>query len=164
MVATTDVHITDTLDGTDARSFLRRIDPSLLLSIIVPSLVPTGDEHRTVLELHAPDASPYYIGVFLVGAYQETLGELHNLFGDTDAVHVRVYEDGSYSVDHVVEGDSVEDVLAYVQFDRRMLTERVRRAVEAALREGKITLEESALLRRRYGQSLSGYTYLDQRS
>ena len=119
---------------------------------------------RTVLELHAPDASPYYIGVFLVGAYQETLGELHNLFGDTDAVHVRVYEDGSYSVDHVVEGDSVEDVLAYVQFDRRMLTERVRRAVEAALREGKITLEESALLRRRYGQSLSGYTYLDQRS
>jgi arginine decarboxylase len=119
---------------------------------------------RTVLELHAPDANPYYIGVFLVGAYQETLGELHNLFGDTDAVHVRVYEDGSYSVDHVVEGDSVEDVLAYVQFDRRMLTERVRRAVEAALREGKITLEESALLRRRYGQSLSGYTYLDQRS
>jgi arginine decarboxylase len=119
---------------------------------------------RTVLELHPPDGNPYYIGVFLVGAYQETLGELHNLFGDTDAVHVRVYEDGSYSVDHVVEGDSIEDVLSYVQFDRRTLTERVRQAVEEALRKGEITLEESALLRRRYRQSLFGYTYLDQRS
>jgi arginine decarboxylase len=117
---------------------------------------------RSVLALHTPTDRPYYIGVFLVGAYQETLGELHNLYGDTDAVHVRVYDDGSYSVEQVVEGDSVEDVLSYVQFDRRLLTERVRRAVEAALREGKITLEESALLRRRYVQGLSGYTYLDQ--
>ena len=117
---------------------------------------------RHVLELHAPTGRPYYIGVFLVGAYQETLGELHNLFGDTDAVHVHVYEDGTYAVEQVVEGDSVEDVLAYVQYDRRMLTERVRRSVEEALRKGGITLEESALLRRRYGQGLSGYTYMDR--
>ena len=119
---------------------------------------------RSVLELHAPDDRPYYIGVFLLGAYQETLGELHNLFGDTDAVHVRIYENNTYSVDHVVEGDSVEDVLAYVQFDRRTLSEQVRRAVEEALRKGEISIEESALLRRRYRQSLSGYTYLDPRS
>jgi arginine decarboxylase len=118
---------------------------------------------RNVLQLHPPNGQPYYIGVFLVGAYQETLGELHNLFGDTDAVHVLIDDAGSYSVEHVVEGDSIEDVLSYVQFDRRTLSERVRRAVERALQEGKITLEESALLRRRYGQSLSGYTYLDQK-
>ncbi len=119
---------------------------------------------RSVLELHPPDDRPYYIGVFLLGAYQETLGELHNLFGDTDAVHVRIYENNTYSVDHVVEGDSVEDVLAYVQFDRRTLSEQVRRAVEEALRKGEISIEDSALLRRRYHQSLSGYTYLDPRS
>jgi arginine decarboxylase len=119
---------------------------------------------RNVLQLHTPNDQPYYIAVFLVGAYQETLGELHNLFGDTDAVHLRIDDNGSYRVEHVVEGDSIEDVLAYVQFDRRMLSERVRRAVERALRESKISLEESALLRRRYAQSLSGYTYLDQKS
>jgi arginine decarboxylase len=117
---------------------------------------------RTALELHAPSGLPYYVAAFLVGAYQETLGELHNLFGDTDAVHVHLFEDGSYGVEHVVEGDSVEDVLSYVQYDRRLLTERVRRAVETALRKGEITIEESALLRRRYGQGLSGYTYLEQ--
>jgi arginine decarboxylase len=117
---------------------------------------------RSALELHAPSGRPYYVGAFLVGAYQETLGELHNLFGDTDAVHVHLFEDGSYGVEHVVEGDSVEDVLSYVQYDRRLLNERVRRAVETALRKGEITLEESALLRRRYGQGLSGYTYLEQ--
>jgi arginine decarboxylase len=117
---------------------------------------------RKVLELHAPDGRPYFVGVFLVGAYQETLGELHNLFGDTDAVHVHLDGDGSYSVEHVVEGDTVEEVLSYVQYDRRDLAERVRRATERAHRRGDITLEELRLLRRRYEQGLSGYTYLDQ--
>ncbi len=116
---------------------------------------------RGVLELHEPNGHPYYLGVFLVGAYQETLGELHNLFGDTDAVHVRIEPSGRYSIQQVVEGDSVEEVLSYVQYDRRDLSERVRRAIEEALRKGDITLEESALLRRRYEQGLSGYTYLD---
>ena len=115
----------------------------------------------SVLELHEPNDRPYYLGAFLVGAYQETLGELHNLFGDTDAVHVRIDASGRYSIQQVVEGDSIEDVLSYVQYDRRDLTERVRRAIEAALHKGEITLEESALLRRRYEQGLSGYTYLD---
>ncbi len=66
-----------------------------------------------------------------------------------------------YSIEQVVEGDSVEEVLSYVQYDRRDLSERVRRAIETALYKGNITLEESALLRRRYEQGLSGYTYLD---
>ncbi len=87
---------------------------------------------------------------------------MHNLFGDTDAVHVQVDDAGNYSIGSVVEGDTVEEVLSYVQYDRRMLVERVRLAIENALRKGTITLEESALLRRRYTQALSGYTYLDQ--
>jgi arginine decarboxylase len=117
---------------------------------------------KDVLELHAFTGAPYYIGMFLVGAYQEILGDLHNLFGDTDAVHVRLENDGTYSVDHVVEGDAVDDVLHYVQYDRRALIEKVRRTIEEALREGRISLEESARLRRRYQQGLEEYTYLSR--
>ncbi len=117
---------------------------------------------KDVIELHAFDGSPYFIGVFLVGAYQEILGDLHNLFGDTDAVHVRLEEGGEYSVDHVVEGEDVADVLQYVQYERRPLIEKVRQTVESALRRGQITLEESARLRRRYQQGLEEYTYLSR--
>jgi arginine decarboxylase len=117
---------------------------------------------KDVLEMHPFDGSPYYIGVFLVGAYQEILGDLHNLFGDTDAVHVRLEEGGEYSVDHVVEGENVTDVLQYVQYETRPLVEKVRQTVEAALRRGQITLEESARLRRRYQQGLEEYTYLSR--
>jgi arginine decarboxylase len=115
-----------------------------------------------VLELHAWNGEPYLIGMFLVGAYQEILGDLHNLFGDTDAVHVRLDEDGHYSVDHVVEGDDVSEVLAYVQYEHRALKEKVRRITEDALRRGAISLEESTRLRRRYAQGLQEYTYLDR--
>ena len=103
---------------------------------------------------------PYLIGVFLVGAYQEILGDLHNLFGDTDAVHVRLEADGAYTVEHVVEGDDVSDVLRYVQYDPKSLIEKVRRTSEAALREGRIGLEDSARLRERYARGLRDYTYL----
>lgn len=122
------------------------------------------DQHdvKDVLELHAWNGEPYLIGMFLVGAYQEILGDLHNLFGDTNAVHVRLGEDGHYSIDHVVEGDDVSDVLAYVQYERRALKEKVRRITEDALRRGTISLEESARLRRRYAQGLQEYTYLDR--
>jgi arginine decarboxylase len=115
---------------------------------------------KDVLELHPWNNQPYYIGMFLVGAYQEILGDYHNLFGDTDAVHVRLGADGRYEVEHVVEGDAVTDVLRYVQYDRATLIERVRRTIEIAMREGQISLEESARLRRRYEEGLSEYTYL----
>jgi len=115
---------------------------------------------KDVLELHAWNGEPYYIGVFLLGAYQEILGDLHNLFGDTDAVHVRIDDDGGYQIEHVVEGDDVSDVLNYVQYDRNQLMERVRQTVEAALRRGQITVEDSARLRRRYKEGLEEYTYL----
>ena len=117
---------------------------------------------KSVLELHPFGGDGYYIGVFLVGAYQEILGDLHNLFGDTDAVHVRLSDDGGYTVDHVVEGDTVQEVLQYVQHDPRDLSERVRRTIEKSLRAGQITLEESARLRKRYEQGLRDHTYLSR--
>jgi arginine decarboxylase len=118
------------------------------------------EDEKSVIELHPFDGSPYFLGVFMVGAYQEILGDLHNLFGDTDAVHVRLDDQGGYEIEHVVEGDAVSDVLSYVQYDCRALIEKVRRTIEIALRKGKISLEDSALLRRRYEQGLREYTYL----
>jgi arginine decarboxylase len=117
---------------------------------------------KDVLELHPWDGSPYFIGIFLVGAYQEILGDLHNLFGDTDAVHVRLDGDGRYKVEHVVEGDEVTDVLRYVQYDKAQLIEKVRRTIEDAMDVGKISLEESARLRRHYEHGLQEYTYLSR--
>jgi arginine decarboxylase len=117
---------------------------------------------KDVLELHPWNGQPYYIGIFLVGAYQEILGDLHNLFGDTDAVHVRQSEEGGYTVEHVVEGDAVDEVLAYVQYDRRTLVEKVRRTIEQALRKNEMTSEESARLVKRYEQGLQEYTYLSR--
>ncbi len=118
---------------------------------------------KSVLELHAlqPD-TPYYLGAFLVGAYQEILGDLHNLFGDTNTVHVSLDAEEGYSIDGVVTGDTVTDVLRYVRYNRGDLVARVRQAAEAALRAKRMTLEESRHLVRRYEEGLSGYTYLEQ--
>ena len=120
-------------------------------------------EARNVLELHPFTGEPYYVAVFLVGAYQEILGDLHNLFGDTDAVHVRFRAEGGYTLEHVVEGDRVEDVLEYVQYERKALGEQVRRTTERALREGRMSIEEATRLRGRYAQGLEGSTYLSSR-
>ena len=118
------------------------------------------DDEKKAIELHSLNGKPYYIGVFLVGAYQEILGDLHNLFGDTDAVHVRLHETDGYVVEHVVEGDDVSQVLSYVQYDLRALVESMRRTVEQALRDGRIDLDDSKLLRRRFEEGLRQYTYL----
>ncbi|HET9888393.1 MAG TPA: biosynthetic arginine decarboxylase [bacterium] len=119
---------------------------------------------KQVIELHALNGQPYYIGIFLIGAYQEILGDLHNLFGDTNAVHVSVDVEGKPILDDVVEQDTVADVLGYVGFDRRDLRARMRRAVERALQRGNITLKESALFLRHYENGLSGTTYLEEES
>ena len=111
------------------------------------------------LELHSPNGGEYLIATFLVGAYQEILGDLHNLFGDTDAVHVKIDGD-DYSVEKVVKGDSVSEVLSYVQYNKDSLVSRVRRSVEAALREKRITMAESGRFMKRYEEALEGYTYL----
>lgn len=118
------------------------------------------DVKRT-LRLHKlKEDQSYYLGAFLVGAYQETLGDLHNLFGDTNAVHVSLGEDGKYQLEHVVVGDTVSEVLSYVEYDRIDLVRRVRDTAELAVRRGEMTFEQSAELMKRYEDGLSGYTYL----
>jgi len=115
---------------------------------------------KSVLELHPFDPSqPYYLGLFLGGAYQEILGDLHNLFGDTDAVHIHVTPNG-YQVEHVIKGDTMTEVLQYVQYSRDGLMESMRRETEKALQSKNITLEDARLLLQNYEHSLSGYTYL----
>ncbi len=120
-----------------------------------------GEQGRSkYLPLHKVQSDEdYYIGFFMIGAYQEILGDLHNLFGDTNAVHVSL-DDGGYRIDHVVEGDTVTDVLGYVEFRKYDLVQKMRAATEKAVREGLLTLEESARLIRRYDEGLRGYTYL----
>ena len=116
---------------------------------------------KDALELHSvSQGKPYYLGAFLVGAYQEILGDLHNLFGDTTAIHIRLESEHGYSVERVVEGDTVTEVLGYVQYDRPDLMRRVRAAAESAMRSGKLRVEESALLLRRYEEGLASTTYL----
>ncbi|MBE9151562.1 arginine decarboxylase, partial [Coleofasciculus sp. LEGE 07092] len=102
---------------------------------------------------------PYYLGLFLVGAYQEIMGNLHNLFGDTNAVHIQLTPKG-YEIEHVIKGDTVTEVLSYVQYDAEDLVENIRRRTEQALQEKRITLEESQRLLQNYEKSLSSYTYL----
>lgn len=120
----------------------------------------SGRADVPVLPLHPYDGNDYLLGVFLVGAYQETLGDLHNLFGDTNAVHVTLDEDGKTHIEEVVECDTIAQVLGYVQFDPEQLRRTFRKTLERAVRAGKVTVEESALLRRFYEQGLSGSTYL----
>jgi arginine decarboxylase len=118
------------------------------------------EDVKSVLEVHAFKAGePYFMGLFLNGAYQEILGDLHNLFGDTNAVHVRLGEEG-YHVAHVVKGDSVAEVLHYVQYSPEQMVERVRQQAERAFRTGRITLPQMRLLMRHYEESLGKYTYL----
>jgi arginine decarboxylase len=117
---------------------------------------------KKTLELHdlKPD-EPYYLAAFLVGAYQEILGDLHNLLADTHAVHVSVDDDGDLSIDEIVRGDTVSRALTYVQFDQDDLKRAVRRDVERAVKRGDMSVTESTSLLRFYEEGLSGYTYLE---
>ncbi|HET6612266.1 MAG TPA: biosynthetic arginine decarboxylase [Kofleriaceae bacterium] len=116
---------------------------------------------KKVLELHDkhPDGD-YLLGIFLVGAYQEILGDLHNLFGDTNAVHVSLSPDGGYFIEEVVAGDTVAEVLRYVDYAPEELVKRLRQNVEAALRKDRLTLDEARQLMNSYRDGLSSYTYL----
>ncbi len=124
---------------------------------------------KSILELHPlrdraeagqlPEKEPYYLGIFLVGAYQEIMGNLHNLFGDTNVVHIQMTPNG-YEIEHVVKGDTMHEVLGYVQYDADDLLENIRKHSERALKEGKIHLDESQLLLQHYERSLRSYTYL----
>lgn len=119
------------------------------------------DINKATLELHELDSEPYYVGAFLVGAYQETLGDLHNLFGDTHAVHVAIDEDGEVEINHVVKGDTVRKVLGYVQYNPDELYDQVRKTVERAVKQKQISLSESAQMLGFYENGLEGYTYFE---
>lgn len=122
----------------------------------------TGEVKKT-LRVHPfkEGDAPYYLGVFLTGAYQEILGDLHNLFGDTDAVHISIHESG-YTVDHYVPGDTVTEVLTYVQYGRAEMVDNVRQFTEESIANGNITKQEAKALIKHYEEGLSGYTYLEE--
>jgi arginine decarboxylase len=108
------------------------------------------------------EGQDYYLGIFLAGAYQEILGDLHNLFGDTNTVHVSLNSEGEYDVKDVVAGDTVSEVLSYVDYSPSDLLGRLRNNVEGALRRKLLTIEESRTLINRFRQGMIGYTYLDK--
>jgi arginine decarboxylase len=119
------------------------------------SETPVTNSHSLV-----PAHEPYYLGLFLGGAYQEIMGNLHNLFGDTNAIHIKLTPTG-YQIEHVVKGDTMREVLGYVQYDSEDLIESIRKQAEQALQEKRITLQESQLLLQNYERSLNRYTYLE---
>jgi arginine decarboxylase len=114
------------------------------------------------IEVHdlAPN-TPYYMGAFLAGAYQEILGDLHNLFGDTDTVHITINENGTYVVDHVLYGDTVTEVLSYLDYSRPEMVELVRKSTEQSISRGSLSHAEARLLMKHYEEGLAGYTYLE---
>lgn len=114
-----------------------------------------------VLPLHQLNKEePYYLGVFLVGAYQEILGDMHNLFGDTNAAHISV-KDGKYNIDQIFDGETVEEVLDYVQYNPKKLVRQLEQWVTKSIKNGKISLEEGKEFLSNYRSGLYGYTYLE---
>jgi len=123
-------------------------------------VVNSGISH--ILPVHALRKSePYFLGVFLVGAYQEILGDLHNLFGDTNAVHISVSDDNNYHIDQIFDGETVAEVLDYVQYDPKKLVRTLETWVAKSVKQDKITLEEGKEFLSNYRSGLYGYTYLE---
>ena len=126
-------------------------------------------ERKEILELHSLKTvqmptgeraiEPYYLGMFLVGAYQEIMGNLHNLFGDTNVVHIKMTPQG-YNVEYIVKGDTLADVLGYAQYNAEELVEKIRCRTEQAIQDRQMTLEEAQRLLKNYKSSLNSYTYL----
>ena len=120
-----------------------------------------GGTLSNVLPVHALRKNePYYIGVFLVGAYQEILGDMHNLFGDTNAAHISVKDD-TYHIDQIIDGETVEEVLEYVQYNPKKLVRQIEQWVTKCVKEGKLSLEEGKEFLSNYRSGLYGYTYLE---
>lgn len=113
------------------------------------------------LPVHAlRPGEPYYLGVFLVGAYQEILGDMHNLFGDTNAVHISVTKDG-YKIDQTIDGETIDDVLDYVDWDTKKMVRTLETWVKRSIKQGRITVEEGKEFLNTYRSGLYGYTYLE---
>lgn len=127
----------------------------------IDQFIDRRDVKRT-LPVHPLDSGPYYLGAFLLGAYQEILGDLHNLFGDTHAVHVSIDDKGEVVLDAVIKGDTVREVLNYVEFDANHLVQRLRQSIEQAVREGRIGDGQAGRFLKFYEEGLGGYTYLEE--
>lgn len=120
------------------------------------------EDIKSSLDVHEVRAGePYLLGMFLIGSYQEILGDLHNLFGDTNTVHVRLEENG-YSVSDVIKGDTIAEVLSYVQYNAEKMVERVRRQAERTHNEGRMTLEQLRMFMKHYEDAMGSYTYLNE--
>ncbi|HYM42031.1 MAG TPA: biosynthetic arginine decarboxylase [Steroidobacteraceae bacterium] len=127
----------------------------------IDHFVSPRDVKRT-LELHElRSGEKYYLAAFLVGAYQETLGDLHNLFGDTHVVHVRLHDEGGWWIEEIVKGDTANKVLEYMEYDVAELYPALARDCERAIRDGRMTIAESQALKRFYESELDGYAYLE---
>ncbi|MCA9562280.1 MAG: biosynthetic arginine decarboxylase [Myxococcales bacterium] len=122
----------------------------------------SSTEITRTLPLHSWGDDDYYLGAFLVGAYQETLGDLHNLFGDTNTVLVSVNGVDDYDIEEVVEGDSVQAVLGFVGYSAEELQRRIRKRIETAVRLGRLDLKQSRGFIKTYAAGLRGYTYLER--
>ncbi len=126
----------------------------------IDNFISNGSQH-SYLPVHTLKRNePYYLGVFLVGAYQEILGDLHNLFGDTNAVHVTVDKNG-YSIDQMIDGETVAEVLDYAQYNAKKLVRTVETWVTTCVKQGSITVEEGKEFLSNYRSGLYGYTYLE---
>lgn len=127
----------------------------------IDQFIDRRDVKRTI-RLHNYDGQPYYLSAFLIGAYQEILGDLHNLFGDTNTVHIDLGPTGEVILEAIVKGDTVREVLDYVEFDHGDLTTRLQTAVETAVREGRLDYQEAGRFLKFYEDGLNGYTYLEE--
>ncbi|MCW5775524.1 MAG: biosynthetic arginine decarboxylase [Phycisphaeraceae bacterium] len=131
----------------------------------VDRFIDKRENSKPTLELHdLRPGEPYFLGMFLLGAYQEVLGDLHNLYGDTHVVHVSFDDSpgvGDWNIDEIIEGDTVKEVLAYVQYDSEDLVRAMRRDVERAVKAGKLSVGEGQSLLKFYDVGMEGYTYLE---
>jgi arginine decarboxylase len=127
----------------------------------IDQFIDRRDVKRT-LRLHAYDGQPYYLSAFLIGAYQEILGDLHNLFGDTNTVHIDQTPSGEVVIESIIKGDTVREVLDYVEFEPSDLITRLQTAVENAVREGRMNHQEAGRFLKFYEDGLNGYTYLEE--
>jgi len=122
-----------------------------------------GDGVSNTLPVHDLRAEEdYYLGVFFVGAYQETLGDLHNLFGDTNVVTIELRDDGSFELMHEQEGDTISEVLSYVEYDPRLMITNFKKTVEQAVQAGKLSPMERRAMIAAFKDSLNGYTYFER--
>jgi arginine decarboxylase len=127
----------------------------------IDKFVSLRDVQRTLALHPLRDGEDYYIAAFLVGAYQETLGDLHNLFGDTHVVHIRLHDEGGWWIEEIVKGDTANKVLEYMEYDVAELYPALARDCERAVRDGRMTVAESQSIKRFYEGELNGYAYLE---